>query len=250
MSRAENINRMFSGCRSLKKLDLSKWKMPNLGKYTVQHNSDKIFDCIFLGCRSLEELTGYENWDLSEFVGGNWIFSHCKKLKHIDISKWNLGKSTNEPCKFYGVFEDCHSLEFVDVSNNVNKNYTSCSKVFFECTNLKTIKGLDTWDVSNVVNMNGIFGKCKSISDLSDIQNWDVKNVAASEGMFEDCESLQTVGDISGWKFTKNRYMSYMFKGCKQLACNVSSWIIDRDKTKTTSIFKDVTRKIFKIAKF
>ena len=46
--------------------------------------------------------------------------------------------------------------------------------MFYECSYLLDIKGLENWNVSNVNNFSYMFYKCLSLSDIKGLNNWNV----------------------------------------------------------------------------
>ena len=175
MSSAENINAMFADCKQLKKLDLSKWKMPNLGKFKPIGWSGKGFYEVFKGCMALEDLKGYEKWNVSEFDYISNVFKFCEKLKYIDISKWQL--NTGKEQHIDGLFLNCKELEKVNVSNLVTKSFEATTNIFRNCTNLKEIIGLDTWDMENVFQTSELFKNCSSLVSIDGIEQWNFKGI-------------------------------------------------------------------------
>ena len=60
--------------------------------------------------------------------------------------------------------------------------------MFEGCENF-TGKGLENWDVSNVLNMEYMFRVCKKLN--CDLSNWNVSNVKNMYNMFYGCNSLK-----------------------------------------------------------
>ena len=97
MSRCESAAEMFSGCKSLKTLDVSGWDMYECGDMTE----------MFAECTSLETVELFE-LDTSR-NGGTYptgMFYHCRSLKSIDISKWDVSGIDS----FTSMFSGCTSL--------------------------------------------------------------------------------------------------------------------------------------------
>ena len=92
----------------------------------VQNASDKIKSTysMFLGCKSLIDIKGFETWDTSNLESMENMFGECSGM----------------------VF--CDFLKGLDVSN-----VRDMTGLFNECTSLSYIDGLRDWDVSNVTNM-------------------------------------------------------------------------------------------------
>ncbi len=94
-----NITYMFQNCSNLKTV--------NFGNATFS-NFTGVFERIFGGCFSLEEV------DTSKFSSTvqapRYMFSGCSKLKRIDLSGLNVSGGF-----MWGNFENCTSLEFLDI---------------------------------------------------------------------------------------------------------------------------------------
>ena len=46
----------------------------------------------------------------------------------------------------------------------------------FRYCEIKDIKSLENWNVSNGVNFEGIFFNCLSLNDIKPLENWNVSN--------------------------------------------------------------------------
>ena len=58
------------------------------------------------------------------------------------------------------------------------------SQMFWDCTQLKQITGLEMLDTSNVIDMHRMFKNCKKLSQDFIFTNWDTSNVQAFDSMF------------------------------------------------------------------
>lgn len=115
------------------------------------------------------------------------------------------------------------------------------------------LKGLDTWDVSNVVNMNSMFyglgGNVVNFK-LKGLENWDVSNVTNMSSMFcntgatvahtESMASLD-IGDLSNWDVSNVTNMYGMFMGAGQYVTtfnmgDISKWNVS-NVTNMSSMF-------------
>ena len=82
--------------------------------------------------------------------------------------------------------------------------------MFDELNALKTIRGLKTFDSSNVVRMKAFFGNNISLLDVSPIANWNVEKVKDMSYLFAGCLSLEVV-DLSSWKTPSLKSLTNMF---------------------------------------
>ena len=86
----------------------------------------KNMESAFTGCSNLTSSTDSDGGWCSGVTNMGSMFSTCRTLKTLDVSKWNVSKVTNMST----MFSSCSSLTTLDVSN---------------------------WDVSKVTNMEGMF---------------------------------------------------------------------------------------------
>ena len=79
----------------------------------------------------------------------------------------------------------------------------------------KEIKGLDTWDTSNIINMMGMFWHAMNLTWL-DLNNWNTSNVTDMSYMFYESYNLQKIS-VKNWDVSNVTTMYYMFNNCRRL---------------------------------
>ncbi len=171
-----NMAYLFSGCPSLKTLDLSGFNTENV----------VYMDFMFYGCSSLEAL------DLSNFNTENvevmWsMFDGCSSLKTLNLSSFNTKNVEDMDYMFYG----CSSLEALDLSNFNTENVEVMWSMFDGCSSLKTLN-LSSFNTKNVEDMDYMFYGCSSLETL-DLSGFNTENVVYHSEMFHDCLSLTSV---------------------------------------------------------
>ena len=176
------MNYMFDGCRGLTSLDLGVWDTSNVT------TMDSMFaNCIsltsldlssfdtsnvtsmmsmFNNCPSLASLD-LSSFDISNVYNMSSMFYNCAKLTLPDISKWNASKVEYMYLTFYG----CSSITELNLERFTNvKDWGSFCR---NCTNLVTIKGLDTSKYSTNLGGNDAkflnFQGCTSLRSIKDI---------------------------------------------------------------------------------
>ena len=92
------------------------------------------------------------------------------------------------PASTFGWFADLINVSDVDVTNLDTSNVTNMSGMFLCCgynANTLTVKGLETWDTSNVIDMSDMFAGfgANSVTEI-DLSNWDASNVTTMLEMF------------------------------------------------------------------
>ncbi len=88
----------------------------------------------------------------------------------------------------------------------------STSYWFSECSELKTIEGLEYLNTSEVTDMSGMFHFCCELINL-DLSNFNTDNVTDMAAMFFHCRKLDNL-DLSHFNTAKVTNMCAMFAGC------------------------------------
>ena len=94
------------------------------------------------------------------------------------------------------------------------------SYMFAFCDLLNT--DISSWDVSNVVNMEGMFLNCNVFN--SDISGWDTQSVDNMSYMFGDATTFNQ--DISSWVVSATTNMAGMFSDAISFDQNLGTWDI------------------------
>ena len=87
---------------------------------------------------------------------------------------------------------------------------TDMSELFVDSTRID-FSGIETWNVSNVLDMSCMFYGAKSFNQPLD--NWDVSNVKDMESMFVNAYSFNQ--PLDNWNVSNVKDMQYMFDGVK-----------------------------------
>lgn len=77
MHNAVYLSNMFSGCKSITSLDLSRWDTSSVER----------IGSMFLSCESLSDLN-VSTWDTSKVTEMNEVFKGCYSLEVLDLSSW------------------------------------------------------------------------------------------------------------------------------------------------------------------
>lgn len=144
----------------------------NVGAFTYCENLEivnvpnvtKIGNKSFYGCKKLKTING--NNILSKIkVVGTSAFYGCQSLKKISLPKVSVftsGKTLNDKASFEGTFQNCISLESINIPN-VNK---IGANTFLNCKNLKKINSNNNLSKVNIIG-SGAFTKCINIEKIS-----------------------------------------------------------------------------------
>ena len=124
-----------------------------------------------------------------------------------------------------------HTIKMV-----IKEQILDFSCMFFNCVNLKEIKGYI--NTSESKNLSWMFSNCTSLVDISALKNIDVSKVENFEGMFNECTSLEDVSPIQNWNVGEGKNFCSMFKNCKSLKINrFKSWNIQKNGVKLDHIY-------------
>ena len=90
----------------------------------------------------------------------------------------------------------------------------------FKGSKLKKFDGIETWDVSNVVNMESMF---EGASDFNhNIESWDVSKVENMSYMFKKCKKFNS--PLNDWNVSSVVNMEGMLSNCESFNQNLESW--------------------------
>jgi len=117
--------------------------------------------------------------------------------------------SSDNGYDFYNLFKNIEAV----VIRNINYSVNDLSSMFYDCTNLKTITGLQTWDTSNVVNMSGMFMNCRNLKSFDQLKYLDTHNVKDMTFMFSYNEQLENASFMENWDVSNLEDMTGMFRG-------------------------------------
>lgn len=140
--------------------------------------------------KTISDPSFIEPLDTSNVTSMSYAFDHFSTSSSLDLSGWNTSKITTVQNMF--AYAKIPELNLTNWDTSKITSFYS----FFSDANITTITGLDSFDTSNVTNMNSTFDSCKATS--LNISNWDTRKVTNMSGMFASCTNLTTL-DISGW---------------------------------------------------
>lgn len=100
-------------------------------------------------------------------------------------------------------------------SSFANARPTSCYKWFYDCSNLKAIKGIEYLNTEKVGRMRFMFYGCRALTSL-DLTNFNTARVEDMCKMFKNCSALTSL-DLTSFNTVFVTNMSIMFSGCSAL---------------------------------
>ncbi len=165
-------------------------------------------------CNNVVEIIINDGLRFWENSSGMKVFTNCKKLKSIDVSKMIM----EYPNATFAMFEYCESLEYVKLPNSFKTDdgfityttdhmFSGCKKLekienyegFFEGNtklsyktfyNCQVLHNITLWDGLQTIEGRA-FGNCKAITEM--IIPDSVTKIGTNETVFESCTSLKKV---------------------------------------------------------
>ncbi|MES2836771.1 MAG: BspA family leucine-rich repeat surface protein [Bacteroidota bacterium] len=139
---------------------------------------------------------------------------NCNRL--IDVEQWGTTSWTSMQSAFAG----CANLQIsaTDVPNLTG--VSNMSYMFYFCSLLNSPTNINTWNTSNVNDMNHIFYGAKVFNQ--NIGQWNTLNVTNMSWMFFGTEAFNQ--DIGSWNTSNVTNMSYMFRTAKAFNQDIGAW--------------------------
>ena len=164
----------------------------------------------FKNCVNLTEFRNMKNMHTNKTVWMHGVFHNCISLEYIDVSGWDVSQVTN----FNMLFFNCHSLKSVDVSKWNTGNGKNMYGIFRNCYQLEYVN-VSNWNLDNVVQLSCTFMGCEKLKNI-DVSKWNTKKVTTMYSLFEGCKSLTSL-DLSNWNTENVTEMNGMFRDCESL---------------------------------
>ena len=141
------------------------------------------------------------------------FFANCCELIYVDLTNFNSDNLIDISFLFF----NCKNLKEIKGLELLNtKNVNNMAGTFRACENLKEINGLNNFITSNVISMYGMFWNCYNLENL-DVSNFDTRNVGSFESMFNGCKSLKEIKGLNDFNGSVAYEFSKMFYGCSNL---------------------------------
>ena len=190
---------MFSGCSSLKKLDLS-------GLNTANVLSMKQ---MFMSCGALADLnvSGFDTKNVITFQGA---FQNCAALTELDLSSFETPNATSMQTMFNG----CEALTKLDISRLNTESVTKMKSMFNGCKAIKTLE-LKNFNTAEVTDFSNMFLNCTALESV-DLSSFNTAEATTFASMFNGCAALKAL-DLSSFDTAKATNFSSMFNGCAAL---------------------------------
>ena len=224
LSETTEMRSMFSGCVSLKEIDLSMLNTRN-----VQYMGN-----MFYGCTSLTSVK-FGSINTSNVLSMASMFQGASKLESVDISKLDLS-NVNSLSK---MFQECTALKTVKFPKFYTSNLTDMSYLFYKC-NLLQFVDLSGFNTRNVTTMSCMFEFCSSLLEV-DLNNFDTTSLSVADEMFSHCIRLKKIYSDKDWQVP-----SIMFFNCP----NLSGSIVFNSQKYSGFLFANTTNGYFTPSNF
>lgn len=114
---------------------------------------------------------------------------------------------------FFSGFTRMKSIKGIEYLNT--SQVTDMAFMFFDCSNLTNLD-LSGFNTDNVTNMGWMFGGCSSLKTL-DLTGFNTENVTRMTTMFGDCSKLSSVYVSELWNMSNVETSDYMFSNCYKI---------------------------------
>gem|GEM_PF-4497059 len=171
------------------------------------------------GFRENESNTTYllgigPNWEIYSLYM-DWYYT-CRE----QIEKVVFAESFENvfPKSFKNWFADCSNLKTVEGLEHITTaNLVDLSGMFKGCSSLTEFKFPDFFYTSHITNMSSLFAGCTNLTKISWGNSFETTKVTDMHLMFSCCEKLSSI-DLSKFNTANVTDMSYMFNSCYALS--------------------------------
>lgn len=149
--------------------------------------------------------------------------------KLINIAQWG----TTQWVSFLEAFRSCPNLDMTATDVPDLSNVQTLEGMFSGCSALVANTSINSWNTSNIVNMNSVFSGTQKFNQP--LNNWNTSNVTTMVDMFADAVAFN--GDITDWNTHNVTNMSQMFIRTASFNQPIGSWDMD-SVSMMTSMFE------------
>ena len=198
--------------------DMPEWYNDGRNEYITK----AIFDESFASARptttsnwfaemyNLTSIEGTEYLNTCEVTDMGGMFWECGSLPYVDLSSFDTHNVTD----MHSMFAECYELTGIDVSGFDTQNVTDMGGMFSDCSELTSLD-LSNFNTAKVTDMYSMFGGC-GLTTL-DLSSFDTHNVTDMSYMFSYCSEMQTIYVGDGWSTAAVTYSDVMFYNCINL---------------------------------
>lgn len=164
---------MFYECPASKITGLERW------------DTSKVldFEAIFLGTTNLQSIN-LRDWDLSNAQYGIPSFGRSG-VKEVNVTGWNFGNQTD----ISNIFKDTYFLTRIIGLNTWDVSNITHMRSLFEGCGMKSID-LSSWDTRSLKDIGNMFYFCSGLESIVGLENLNTDNINHYESAFEACPRL------------------------------------------------------------
>ena len=110
----------------------------------------------------------------------------------------------------------CRLTELNDITDFFRFDTTITKNINFflyENINLKTLNGLETWDISKINYMDSAFKGMIALSSIESLNNWDTSSVTNMTSLFQSDKALTSLEALKNWNIVNVRSLYNIFFG-------------------------------------
>lgn len=235
-----SLDSTFRHCHAIEKLDLSQWETGNWHVSSIYYMFDL---CINLKILIVPFNT--TNWGAASnrSIETRYVWQNCRSLESLDLSTWDV--SGWKPNSFQCTWASCYRLKSLNIKNWNTTNWaiTSLYQTWDNCQSLVDID-LSNWNTSNwaITTLGYTWRANFRRRSFKDIENWDTHNwnITSMAATFDSCYYIQeldlTHWNVSNWACTD---LGGTWSNCRSLRyLYVGNWdMTQTNKWKVTSIY-------------
>lgn len=150
------------------------------GEGGIEANEDS--SDLFFGFTNLKEINGLELFKTGNVTTFDCMFQNCSSLETLDLSSFDTSSATDLSYMFSG----CKAIVSINLANWDTGNVKTMYEMFGNCWVLP-ILDLSSFNTKNVTNMSRMFFKCEKLVTLYTGDDWSVEQVTSSNMMFNCC---------------------------------------------------------------
>lgn len=137
-------------------------------------------DCKLFTNQTVNDVISKINIDYINPNGLVWLFSGLEVISKLNLGIWDFSKL--EVSNMKNMFQGCKGLkELKGIKNLVNTKVTNTSSMFEDCASLEEID-ISDWDTSNVEDFSRMFLGCYNLKKINGVI--DMKSCKQYAGMF------------------------------------------------------------------
>ena len=224
-------NQTFRSCINLNSVSASDGPWFPLNKRFNYSLNDRGARALFSSCVALSTINNIANWDVSNCIELEIMFSGCSKFEYgtsasgpIDLSSWDVSRCRG----FERMFSFCplfNAKMFTNVGVNTGSALLDFEQMFRFCLVFNDLNSnnMSNWDTSKAFNMEYMFTDCNAFD--GNITSWDTGNVTTMRQMFRNATVFNQ--NISIWNTSSVTDMRRMFLNANAFDQPIGNWNVN-----------------------